>query len=165
MKSIQLISILFLTTILSSCFEIIEDVKINADGSGTLKYIINFSQSSDKIKSLLSAGEIDGKKIPNESELKADFEKICNTTKKANGISRVVYTSDFNEFIFTYKADFKNLNNINAAIDSIKSSFSLCIIGKFSLSFLDLVFILVVLSYVFGWFLFIFCVTTLRIYT
>jgi len=122
MKSIQLSSILFITTILSSCFEIIEDVKINADGSGTLKYIINFSQSSDKIKSLLSAGDIDRKKIPNESELKADFEKICNTTKKANGISRVVYTSDFNEFIFTYKADFKNLNNINAAIDSIKSS-------------------------------------------
>lgn len=122
MKSIQIIAVIFISTFLSSCFEIIEDVKVNEDGSGTIKYIINFSQSSSKIKTLMSAGEIDGKKIPTENELKEDFEKICMTTKKAKGISDVIFTSDFNEYIFTYKADFKNLNNINAAIDSIKSS-------------------------------------------
>ncbi|MEO9533684.1 MAG: hypothetical protein ABJG68_01695 [Crocinitomicaceae bacterium] len=121
MKSIRTILLFCITLVLTSCFEIIEDVQVNQDGSGSLKYIVNFSQSSSKIKSLMLAGEVDGKKIPTEDELLKDFEKICNTTKKAKGISEVAYSSDFDNYIFTYSAKFTSLKNVNAAIDSVKS--------------------------------------------
>lgn len=122
MKSIRHLLLVIISFSLVSCFEIIEDVQVNKDGSGTIKYIVNFSQSSSKIKSLLLAGEVDGKKIPTEEELQKDFEEICITSKKAKGISEVIYKSDFDNFIFTYKANFNSLSSVNAAIDSIKTS-------------------------------------------
>jgi hypothetical protein len=122
MTSIRTLLLFCICLGFTSCFEIIEDVQINEDGSGTIKYIVNFSQSSSKIKSLMLAGEIDGKKIPSENKLKKDFEEICLSTMKAQGISEVAYTSNFENYLLTYKANFSSLNSVNAAIDSIKSS-------------------------------------------
>ncbi|OIQ37796.1 MAG: hypothetical protein BM555_00230 [Crocinitomix sp. MedPE-SWsnd] len=122
MKSFYVILLISITTLLSSCFEIIEDVSLNEDGSGTFKYIVNFSQSAPKVKSMLLMDEVEGVAVPTEAKMKSKFEKICLQTKKAKGISGVTYKSDFENYIFNYSCNFKKTSNLNAALDSIKTS-------------------------------------------
>jgi len=38
---------------LSSCFEIVEEITMNDDGSGNILMTLNFSRSKSKIKSIL----------------------------------------------------------------------------------------------------------------
>ena len=59
MKTIISILLLFL---LSSCIEIIDDISMNNDGSGTFKYSINLSQSKVKVNSYLALDSINGEK-------------------------------------------------------------------------------------------------------
>ena len=123
MKSIKAILIAAITICLSSCFEIIEDLTINQDGSGKFKYIINFSQSAPKIKSLLLMDEVEGVAVPTEKVMKSKFDKVCLLTKKAKGISAVNYQSDFENYIFTYSCSFNKTSSLNAALDTIKTNF------------------------------------------
>lgn len=122
MRRLQLILILALSFSLTGCFEIIEEVILQADGSGQLKYIINFSQSSSKIKSLLLMDEVEGQAVPSKEKIKYEFEKVVNKTKKVKGISSVKSQSDLDNFIFTYQCDFKQVENLNAVMDSVKGS-------------------------------------------
>ena len=54
---------------LSACIEILDDIKFNADGSGTFKYTINLSSSKVKINSILALDSLDGKKVPSKNEI------------------------------------------------------------------------------------------------
>ncbi|MFT4601755.1 MAG: hypothetical protein ACI857_001938 [Arenicella sp.] len=121
MKSLNALLLIILTSALSSCFEIIEDVSINEDGSGKFRYIVNFSQSAPKIKSLLLMDEVDGVAVPTEAVMKSKFDAACQITKKAQGISDVSFASDFDDYIFTYQCNFKNTTSLNLAIDSVKN--------------------------------------------
>ena len=49
---------------LSSCIEIIDDLSLKSDGSGTFKYSVNLSSSKIKVNSILALDSIDGKKVP-----------------------------------------------------------------------------------------------------
>ena len=102
-----------------SCFEVIEEVNLKKDGTGTFKYTVNFSQSSSKINALMMLDEVDGHKVPTESKIESEFNKICDLTKKVNGISNVTKTVDFYNFIFVYNCDFEKVENLNTIIDSL----------------------------------------------
>ena len=66
----QICTLLSLILILSSCIEIIDDIKLNLDGSGTFKYNINLSSSRTKVNSIIALDSIDGRKIPSLDEIK-----------------------------------------------------------------------------------------------
>ncbi|MEX1000745.1 MAG: hypothetical protein WDZ35_01375 [Crocinitomicaceae bacterium] len=114
--------ILLLPLVLSGCFEIIEEIKVHTDGSGNFKYTINFSQSASKIKSLFLLDEVEGYKVPTQQKIQQEFEKVCGFSKKISGLSDVHYSSDFDHYIFTYTCSFKDIMNLNTAVDSIQVS-------------------------------------------
>jgi hypothetical protein len=65
---ISSILIIFLYT---SCFEIIEEVNMNEDGTGSFNFTINMSQSKIQINSMFLLDSVNGRPMPK----KEDFEK------------------------------------------------------------------------------------------
>ena len=103
---------------LSSCFDITEEVKMNTDGSGKLKLTINMSQSKANLKNYMNAGEINGVKIPTESELKQEIAKLKKKLANIKGISNIQTKTDFTEFIFEVSSDFSDAKALNKAINA-----------------------------------------------
>jgi hypothetical protein len=119
MTKIKAFSIIFIALIQTGCFEIIEEVNLNNDGDGFFKFTINFSQSSNKIKSLLLMDEVEGYAVPTQQKIKVEFEKVCASSKKIPELSNIAYTSDLDNFIFEYQCNFTDVHQINAAVDTM----------------------------------------------
>lgn len=103
----------------TSCIELVDDIKINNDGSGTLKYTINLSSSKVKVTSILALDSINGIRVPSISELNqriADFQKKLDAK---TGISNVTIESDFEDFIFKLRCDFTSVSALQSAIKEV----------------------------------------------
>lgn len=104
---------------LSSCIEIIDDITLKNDGSGTLKYTINLSESKVKINSILALDSLDGKKVPSIPEME---ERIASFKKKLSaqtGISNVTIESNFTNYIFKLQCDFTNVVALQNALKDV----------------------------------------------
>lgn len=104
-----LIITLPLLFLLGSCIEIIDDLSIKMDGSGTFKYTVNLSSSKIKVNSILALDTIDGKKVPSIDEIKQKIDQFVKTLDAQNGISNVKVEGNYNEFIFKFQCDFTNV--------------------------------------------------------
>ena len=112
------------TFLLSSCIEIIDDIKLNLDGSGTFKYNINLSSSRTKVNSIIALDSLDGRKVPSLDEIKNKvniFEELLN---KQEGITNVQIDKDFNQFIFKVQCDFKSINYLQKGLKNVISQIS-----------------------------------------
>lgn len=121
LKVILLMSIVFLQY---GCFEIVEEVSLKEDGTGSFKYTVNFSQSTSKIKSLMILDEVEGYKVPTEKKIKNEFDKLVSLSKGIKGITNVKDSSDFYNYIFIFSCDFKQVENLNSIIDSLSNKSS-----------------------------------------
>lgn len=104
---------------LTSCIEIIDDISLKNDGSGTLKYTINLSSSKVKINSILALDSLDGKKVPSIPEME---ERIASFKKKLSaktGISNVTIESNFTDYIFKLQCDFTNVLALQNALKDV----------------------------------------------
>lgn len=114
---------LFLITIIlflaSSCVEIIDDITINNDGSGTLKYTVNLSSSKVKINSILALDSLDGHRVPKKEELEEKIQAIKKNLAEKSGITNVVVESNFVDYIFKIQCDFKSVNQLQEAFRSV----------------------------------------------
>lgn len=110
------LSLLFL---LSGCFEIIEEVNVNADGSGTLVLTFNGNQSKDQLDKALTKDSIYNIKIPKRKDIDAAIQEVSNKLKSVKGISNVVITRDYNTYILVIKCSFSNTTALNSAINNI----------------------------------------------
>ena len=109
---------------ITSCFDVTEEVKMNADGSGELRLNIDLSQSKVNLAGYMNAGEINGVEIPSEAEIKSEIKKLKKALSKIKGISKVKAKSDFDEFVFEVTADFKNMKALNKAINASVKTFN-----------------------------------------
>ena len=82
-------------SLLSSCIELIDDITLHNDGSGTFKYSINLSSSRLKVNSILALDSLDGKKVPSMGEIKNKISAFTTALKSQNGLSNV--RSEFDE--------------------------------------------------------------------
>ena len=121
-KSI-LISIFFIVS-LTSCLEIIEQVKVNKNGSGTLKLIINISQSKDRLNKILSQKQINGLIIPTKDTIKYHFNAVEKTIRETEGLTLQTLEKDFDNYIFTLVVNFENLNQVNGLLQNIHNTFA-----------------------------------------
>jgi len=112
MKHICFLLILFLT----SCIEIIEDLKLNSDGSGTFKYTINLSSSKSKVSSILALDSLNGEKVPKVSDIKQKISLFKKTLSEQEGITNVIITEDYNNYIIKFQCDFKNVEYLESAL-------------------------------------------------
>jgi hypothetical protein len=104
---------------LSSCIEIIDDLSLNSDGSGTFKYNINLSSSKVKINSILALDSLDGKKVPSINEISFKINRVIDSLELQDGISNVTFESDYDNFLFKLKCDFSSLENLQMAIKNV----------------------------------------------
>ena len=114
-----LIVLLPLTALFSSCFQVIEEVTVNTDGSGAFTLTANMSQSRSKLASVLLLDSINGYKVPSKHDITEKMEEAANTLRTIDGISNVNHSVDFDKYIVTLRfafADVANLNDITALI-------------------------------------------------
>ncbi len=112
MRFLKTFLILFLVFGLSSCLEIIDDISLNADGSGTFKYTLNLSSSKTRVNTILSLDSLDGKKVPSIDELKTKISSFKTNLENQVGISNVTIESDFLNFFFRLTCDFESVTEL-----------------------------------------------------
>lgn len=120
MKVIRYIPFLFLILLsLSSCVEIIDDLSLNADGSGTFKYTVNLSSSKVKINSILALDSLDGRKVPSLDEIKGDINRLVEAFKTKEGVSNVNLDANYEDYLFKISCDFNSLLDLQNAIKEV----------------------------------------------
>jgi hypothetical protein len=118
----KLKSVLFFFSILlllSSCVEIIDDVQINNDGSGTFKYTINLSASKVKINSILALDSLDGQKVPSKAEITDRINAFSKKLSTKAGITNVQVESNMTDFVFKLQCNFTSVTALQNAIKEI----------------------------------------------
>lgn len=106
----------------SSCFEIVEEVSFNKDGSGHVNLTFNLSKSKTRINSMMLLDTVNGYKVPSKDEIKKEINKAIAKIKQTKGISNVKNTSNFNEYIFTISCDFTDVDALNTVIANFSSA-------------------------------------------
>ena len=109
----KLLLLVLLIPILSSCFEVIEEISMKNDGTGDVVLTINLSQSKTKVASVMLLDSVQGYKVPSRQKIQQELNEAVAYLKKSEGISNVKSSSDFNNYIATISFSFKDVSNIN----------------------------------------------------
>ncbi|WP_025143146.1 hypothetical protein [Pedobacter jeongneungensis] len=109
----KLLLFVLLIPILSSCFEVIEEISMKNDGTGDVVLTINLSQSKTKVASVMLLDSVQGYKVPSRQKIQQELNEAVAYLKKSEGISNVKSSSDFNNYIATISFSFKDVSNIN----------------------------------------------------
>lgn len=104
---------------LTSCFEIIEEIKLFRNGSGEVVLTFNLSQSKTRVASVMLLDSINGYKVPSKKDINHELNAITNNLRNSTGISKVNSTVDFNNYIATISFSFKEVSNINNVFKNI----------------------------------------------
>ena len=108
-----LIAFAFTLPLLSSCFQVIEEITMRNDGTGDVVLTINLSQSKTKVASVMLLDSIQGYKVPSKQKIQQELAEAVAYLKKSEGISNVKSTVDFNNYIASVSFTFKDVANIN----------------------------------------------------
>lgn len=106
-------------SLLGSCVEIIDDIKINNDGSGTFKYVVNLSWSKVKVNSILALDSLDGRPIPSLDNIKKLIAEYHQKIEEKEGISNVKVDVNYTDFILKFECEFTNVLALQKAIREI----------------------------------------------
>ena len=119
MKKITYLFLLLCIISFTSCFEIIEQVFVKADGSGNFQLVLNLSKSKTKINSIRKMKTVNGHEVPSELEIRNKITEIERATAKTTGISNVKTSMDFDNYIATITCNFNKVNQLNGIIKSV----------------------------------------------
>ncbi len=97
----------------TSCFEILEEINMNSDGSGSMLVTFNMSKSKTKLASIMMLDSINGYKVPSEDDINEALKDVVAHLEKTAGISDIQKTKDFENYIFTISCRFENVESIN----------------------------------------------------
>ena len=103
----------------TSCFDILEEINLNKDGSGTMLVTLNMSKSKTKLASIMLLDSVSGYKVPSEDDMKEAMKDVVSHLEKREGISNIEKTEDFENYIFTIACDFAQLDNINGVFKEL----------------------------------------------
>jgi hypothetical protein len=103
---------------LTSCIEIIDDITLKADGSGTFKYSINLSSSRLKVSSLLALDSLDGRRIPKIPEIDQQIDKFTSSLTEQPGITNVKVEANYVDYILKVQCDFTSVVQLQEALQS-----------------------------------------------
>jgi hypothetical protein len=97
----------------SSCFEVIEEMTLGKDGTGTMTLTVNFSQSKSRVAAIMLMDSIHGYKVPNKAEIQQEIDKTVAQLSKMPGISNVKSNTDFSNFVADIRFSFKDVADVN----------------------------------------------------
>lgn len=112
----KIIYLLFILGLFTSCIEIWDDLTLNNDGTGTLRYKINLSESKVKVNSILALDSLDGKPVPSKAQISAKINEFVRILDAQVGISNVLVEENYTDFIFKFSCDFKSVRNLQEGI-------------------------------------------------
>ena len=115
----SLLIILLIPIFFSSCFEVIEEMTVAKDGTGTMRLTVNFSQSKTKIAAIMLMDSIRGYKVPDKQEIQQEMDKTVAQLSKMPGISNVKSTTDFTNFIADIRFSFQDVEDVNHLIKAL----------------------------------------------
>ena len=73
----------------TSCFEFVEEVTFNKDGSGSAVLTINLSKSKTKLASIMLLDSINGYKVPSKVTIRKKVQEIVSKIKGTKGVHNV----------------------------------------------------------------------------
>ena len=95
----------------SSCFDLVEEIDLKANGAGTIKATLNMSKSRTKVASIMKLKEVNGIRIPTQASITSEMQTIVKMLRSTPGIS----VSALNSFSKTLATHFKSpLGNNNS---------------------------------------------------
>ena len=103
----------------TSCFQLIEDVTVREDGSGTAVFTANLSQSRSKLASIMLLDSINGYKVPSKTDINNHLAEISAELKKIPGITHVSHTVDFDKFVATLRFSFSHVEDLNTIANKL----------------------------------------------
>ncbi len=115
--------LLIIATVCSSCFEIVEEIQLQENGSGQFTFIVNMSESKVKLHSVMSLDSVQGYKVPTKAEINQQMSNIRQRLGNIQGLTNAQVSFDYNEFIGTVKFSFKSVDQINAAMSVIMDAY------------------------------------------
>ncbi|MET4137821.1 hypothetical protein [Pedobacter sp. UYP1] len=118
-KALRYLLLLLTLCCFSSCFQIIEEINMANDGSGTVNLTVNLSASRSKVASIMLLDSINGYKVPTKQTIQKEMDEIVAYLKKAKGISNVKKKVDFDNFIVSLSFAFEQVSNINNINQSV----------------------------------------------
>lgn len=117
------ILILFIAALgLSGCFEIVEEVDLNTDGSGRYSYTLNLSQSRTNLDRIMLLDSVNGYKVPHHAEIDRAIEVFKNSAGSVEGIEEIKHTADHDNYIYSFSVSFKNVTALNKLIASVRKN-------------------------------------------
>ncbi len=118
MKKSAFLLLICCSLLFQSCFEIIEQLTLKADGSGTFQLVLNMSKSKTKLNSIMKMKMVNGHPVPDKAEITQKVSEFEAAIKKTPGISNVKTALDFDNYIATLNCSFTKVSSLNAAIKS-----------------------------------------------
>lgn len=103
--------LIFSTIFLSSCIEIIEEININDDKSGSISYRLETNELAALLNNI--SGFMD---ISFENQLKTEATKFAAKIKKMEGIQNVVLETDEGLGGYKFSFDFSSAKKLNKAL-------------------------------------------------
>ncbi len=123
-KSFLFIILLVFTFGYSSCFEIVEEINLNDDGTGSFSLTINMSQSKIQVNSMMLLDSVNGRPVPKIENLKKAMRRVEYELKSDSAISKLEITENWEDYIFSISGDFQNIDALNKAIKNINTIFT-----------------------------------------
>lgn len=116
---------------LTSCFDVVEEVNMKNNGSGSIKAMLNASKSKTKVASLLKLDKIDTYKVPSEADIRRELSTVVHLLKSTPGITNVEQRLDMQNFIASISCDFADVKALNTFTATLSKHFKIDI-GSYS---------------------------------
>lgn len=110
---------LLISLTLTGCFDIIEEVDLNENGSGHFKLTMDLSQSEGWIDTFLKLETYRGKKVPSTRQIESKLDSVKLIVASVEGISNVEQENDFESYIFSWSFDFVSIQQLNNALNKL----------------------------------------------
>lgn len=112
-KHLRYLILLLALCCFSSCFQIIEEINLTDNGSGTVNLTVNLSSSKTKVASIMLLDSVNGYKVPSKQTIQKEMDEVVAYLKNSHGISNVKKKIDFENYIASISFAFENVSNIN----------------------------------------------------
>ncbi len=130
-RNIILIFGIVCSLLCSSCFDMIEQIHVNTDGSGSIKSTFNFSENATSAGLLMKFKSFHSINIPSKEEIKSNVEKTVLILKRTPGITQVQYRLDLEKLILEISCQFNQVATLNDFTDAVSTQFKVPI-SKFT---------------------------------
>ncbi len=114
--------LVLLALVMSSCFNIMEEITLKKEGSGHYKMSVDMSQMKEMMAMLKGMGQdsTGGAQPEMQAEqIGQSFTQIADVLKGVRGLTNQTAISDTTNYVFGYEFDFADVDALNRAIKKV----------------------------------------------